>query len=95
MPGSQGNAGTQGSVGSPQQVSMELLTHFLAMDGPVRDLAWAPAELAGTTADSAHQHLFAVVGHGLHPRIWDLRHAHALLSGSLTTSNFKRYGMVL
>ena len=77
-------------MGSPQQVSMELLIHFPAMDGPVRDLAWAPAELAGTTADSAHRHLFAVVGHGLHLRIWDLRHALALLSGSLMTSIFKR-----
>lgn len=77
-------------MGSLQQVSMELLIHFPAMDGPVRDLAWAPAELAGTTTDSAHRHLFAVVGHGLHLRIWDLRHALASSSGSLMTSDFKQ-----
>ena len=58
--------------------SMELLLHFPASDGPVRGLAWAPAELAGATSDNAHRHLFAVVGHALHLRVWDLRHVSRL-----------------
>ncbi len=63
-----------GSQGSPEQLSMQLLIHFPVTDGPVRALAWAPAELAGTTTDNAHRHLFAAVGHSLYVRVWDLRH---------------------
>ena len=69
--------GSQGSAGSPEQLSMQLLIHFPVTDGPVRALAWAPAELAGTTADNAHRHLFAAVGHSLYVRVWDIRHEPA------------------
>ena len=66
------------SANGALRLSMELLLHFPASDGPVRGLAWAPAELAGATSDNAHRHLFAVVGHALHLRVWDLRHVSRL-----------------
>lgn len=67
------SAGDLGSSAGPGQRSLQLLLHFPAADGPVRALAWAPAQLAGTTSDSAHRHLVAAVGHTTYLRVWDLR----------------------
>ena len=73
------SAGGPGSAAGSGQRSMQLLLHFPAADGPVRALAWAPAQLAGATSDSAHRHLVAAVGHTTYLRLWDLRQAPLLL----------------